>query len=704
MRSTRWSAFGPFLALLIMVGTLAPATAQKVPAAGHGLNAADMDPGVAPGEDFYRFANGGWIDRAQIPSYSGSYSVFTELRDGTRQQLLGLLRETGDGPSVPEGSDAWKAAAMFRQGSDMEARNALGLDPIRPQLAEIAAIDDVEALHAFLMTSQMRGIDGLFTLGVMPDVNDSAVNAVYLWPGYLGLPNRDYYLDEGADEDATREAYIATSADLLVLAGEEPEAARANAEAAFALERSLAAATMTREDQQDFALINNPRSLDELAALYPHVDWPAYTAGFGIEGVDTIFVGDLGYVDALPGIVDATPIETFRTFLALELLWSTAPLLDETTGETAFAFTGGVLDGVTEQRPLEERVLDDVNAELGEALGQLYVEAYFPPEAKAEISDMVDAMLVAFGQRIEANPWMSAETKVRAREKLDAMTVKVGYPDTWRSYASVEIGETYLDSLTSAMRANYAYQFAQAGKPVDPATWDDPPQTVNAYYNPLANEIVFPAGILQAPFFDYQADAATNFGGVGYVIGHEITHGFDLQGSQFDADGNLANWWAESDLARFTELNGALAAQYSTIEVLPGLHVNGQLTITENAADLGGLQIAYDALGVYLAEHGGTPVATPWSTPDASPEASPVAGFDLATATPQQRFFLSAATVWRQKIREEALATQVRTDPHSPSTVRGTMPLRNMDAFYEAFDIQPGDPMYLAPEERIVIW
>ncbi|MBA2521279.1 MAG: M13 family metallopeptidase [Chloroflexia bacterium] len=441
-------------------------------------------------------------------------------------------------------------------------------------------------------------------------------------------------------------------------------------QAVYDLERALAEPTLTREEQQDFALANNPRTMDEPRALDPLMDWDAYLAALGLTDIEELIVTDLGYLEALDDIVRDTPIAVLKDFVKLEVLWSFADFLGEDIGATAFAFQGGVLGGVAEQRPLEERTLDQTSSMLGDAIGRLYVDAYFPPEAKEEITVLVDALIVAFRAWLEANSWMPAETKAKALEKLAAMGVNA---ETRRN----------LD---------------KAGKPVDRSEWFVPPQVVNAFYDPTANEIVFPAAILQAPYFDYQADPALNFGGIGFVIGHEITHGFDLQGAQFDAQGNLSDWWTEEDYARFDELNERVVAQYGAIEVLPGLNVDGQITVTENVADLGGVQVAYDALEIYLAAEGEADAL-------ASPVASPVAAaFAFESLTPQQRFFISAATVWREQSRDEALETRVRTDVHAPSMLRETLPIRNMDEFHEAFEIEPGEPMYLPPEERIVIW
>lgn len=710
MRSARWYLLSLLLAIGIVLPTLSPVTARQ--GAVRGIDPTNMDLTVEPGEDFYRFVNGGWLDRTEIPGDEGSYGVFNELDDLTREQLLALLNEVSRSSDLQEGSDEWKAAELYAQGMDIDARNARGIEPIQPVLDEIEGISSLEDLHAFQQTAGFEWLTGIFWVFVLPDLADSSVNAAYLSGPFLGMPNRDYYLEDEEGNADVREAYIATVAELLQYTGYDATEAEAAAQSVYDFEASLAATTLTREEQQDFSLLYNPMTLDELTEAYPMMDWDAYMTELGIAGTETLVVTEPRYLDALAGLLTAADLEVVKDFYKMEVFWSFADYLSEDIGETAFTFTGEALEGTTEQRSLDERTLDQTSQMLGEAIGKLYVEQYFPPEAKEEIEALVDALIVAFRARLEANPWMSETTKARALEKLDALIVKVGYPDTWRTYVDVEIGDTYYSSFLSAANAETRYQLAKAGKPVDRDEWFVPPQVVNAFYDVTTNSILFPAAILQAPFFDYQADPAINFGGIGFVIGHEITHGFDVGGSQFDAQGNLANWWTEEDQARFGELNDKVAVQYSEIEVSPGLAVDGQITVGENVADLGGLQTAYDALEIYLATEGdaraladmaASPAATPVATPLATPMASPVA-FDPAALTPQQLFFISAATVWREETREASLETQVRSDDHAPAKVRGTQPLRNMDAFYDAFGIQPGDAMYLPPDERVVVW
>ncbi|HLL49138.1 MAG TPA: M13 family metallopeptidase [Thermomicrobiales bacterium] len=688
--------------------TLAQGTAVATPAAEfvHGVDLADMDLSVAPEVDFYEFANGGWLNRTVIPADRPAYDVFTALNDRTIAQLLNLLRSASGPDGALPGSDQAKAATLFTQGMDTVERDRQGLEPIRDAIDRIAAIDSEDAYHAYLERAYhaylerapFDGVGATLPLSVFPDLNESTTNALYLGGPTLGLPNRDYYLDDEPSLVPVRETYVETGAALLTAAGYTADEAQEVAQAVYDFEKALAAETLTREQQQDFSLQNNPMTLDELTVAYPDMNWSGYLRSVGVSGVDEVIVTETGYVKALSGIIDATPIETLRAYLMLGLVSSWAEALSDELGETAFRFSQ-VLTGLEARPMLEERVLDQVNGAVPDAVGKLYVSAHFPPEAKAAIEELTQDVLAAFRDRLEANLWMTAETKAKAVEKLDAVTVKVGYPEEWETYEAVEPAESYAGSLRSALEVRLREEFAKAGNPVDRTEWDIPSQLVNAFYNPLANEIVFPAAILQPPFFDYEADPASNYGAIGYVIGHEITHGFDLIGSQFDSDGNFANWWTNEDRERFLALNEALAEQYAAIEVAPGLFVNGQITVGENTADLGGIQNAYAALLFRLVEEGGAPGASPVAG------ATPVAaGVISPPFTPEQRFFIAAASVWRNKTRPEFLELLVRSDSHAPGSVRATQPLRNADPFFSTFRIEAGDPMWLPPEERIVIW
>ncbi len=489
---------------------------------------------------------------------------------------------------------------------------------------------------------------------------------------------------------ALRQTYRDTGAALLIATGYPTEDAAATAEAVYDFEQRLMAATLTREQKQDYGLQYNPMTLDALAAAYPAMDWPAYLSALGISGVDRVIVGDSGYLAALPDIMAETPAETLRAYLTLRLMMAWADALSEEIGTTAFALTQA-LSGLETPPPLEERVLERVNGAVPDAVGKLYVAAHLPPEAKAAMEALTHDVLAAFRQRLEANPWMTPTTKAEALRKLAAVTIKVGYPDRWETYEAVALADSFVGSLRSALAMRLAEHFAKAGHPVDRGQWTRPVQDVDAFYVPPENAMFFSASILQPPFFDYEADAASNLGGIGFIAGHEITHGFDLGGSQFDGEGNLRDWWTADDRQRFLALNEALAAQYAAIEVAPGLFVNGQFTVIENSADLGGIQNAYAALLANLGEDELAAAASPpsWATPAAAAVTPPF--------TPRQRFFIAAAATWRIAIRPEALELFVRNDTHSPDVVRGTQPLRNADPFFAAFGIEPDDPIWLPP-------
>lgn len=707
MTSTRSLAALAVLAAGLLAAPVAPALAQvatplpaSTPGAAtvHGIDLADMDLSVAPGDDFNAFANGGWLRDATIRPDRSSTGGFTDLDDDTTRFLLDLMARQAAATDLEPGSDQAKAVAFFAQGMDEAERARLGVEPIRPQIERIAAIESLDDFHAYQQASQFDGVAGALSMGVGTDLADTTRHALYLGGPWLGLPNRDYYLDDTIGTPEIRQAYNETNAGFLEYAGYAPEEAARLAEAVFELETALAAPTLTREQQQDANLANNPRTLDELQAAYPAMDWTAAQEALGIPVQDRVIVTEIGYLDALPGILADADIETIKAWLTTELMWTWAGVLSEEIGETGFDFGGRVLGGQEQRSPLDERVLSRVEGAMGDAIGQLYVAEKFPPEAKAEMERLTADLIAAFRTRLEANPWMTEETRAKALEKLGNIVVKVGYPDEWETYEEVEIGPSFAETAVSAYNASLRESLDKIDQPVDRTEWDVNAQTVNAFYSPLDNAIVFPAGILQPPFFDLEADPAVNYGAIGFVIGHEITHGFDLSGSQFDAQGNLSDWWTGEDRERFLALNDRLAEQYSAIEVLPGVFINGQLTVTENAADLGGIQVAWDALQIRLAEEGlATPVA-----------ATPVAGDEgLVVAppfTPEQEFYIAAATVWRQKIRDAALATQVNSGVHSPGSVRAVQPLRNHDPFYPTFGIGPDDAEWLAPEERVVIW
>jgi predicted metalloendopeptidase len=678
-----------FLSLMPIAGVVAQtpqaspvASPAATPGAAHGIQIGDMDLTVDPGEDFYQFANGGWLERAKLPADKPAFGVSDEIDDQVQTELFSVMEGMDTDPASADG----KARAIYDQYLDMETRDAQGVEPLRPILDQTSAIASVPDGMAFQAHADNYQLPGLFVVYPSPLPEDATINAGNIQGPILSLPSEDYYLDDSEEGQAIRDAWIDTTTQLLVILGYSEDEARSAAEAVMAFETKLVGIkTPDAELNSNPAAQNNPRTLAELDAMVPSMDWEALVKETHLpDTTDTLIVVDLPYMEKLQGLLDDADPDILRYLFDTQLIWTYAPYLTTETGALAFAFQGGVLYGVPERRPIDERALQAVKDWFPDTLGRAYVAEYFPPEAKAEIEALVDNLLAAFRIRIEQNPWMSEATKQRALEKLDLVAVKVGYPDEWETYDDVVVGDSLVATILSAYDVDNAEGLGRVGQPVDRTEWFMPPFEVNAYYNPSLNEIVFPAAILQPPFFDPNADLASNYGGIGMVIGHEITHGFDISGSQFDGYGNLSQWWTEEDYAAFQGLNEQVIAQYSGIEILPDLMVDGELTVTENVADLGGLQIAYDALMIALDADGQE--HTPWFL------------------TQQQRFFIAAARNWRQVATPQYYQAAVASDSHAPAPVRGVQPLRQMDQFYDAFDIGPGDAEYLPPDERILVW
>ncbi len=658
------------------------ATPGATPEASLGIQAADMDLATDPGDDFYQFANGGWLARTELPADDPAYGVFNEINDQVTVQITTVV----DGLEADGETDTGKVRTVYDQVIDVDARNANGIDPIRPILDSVLAIDSIEAGLAYQQRSYASdNMFGLFIPYGQAAPEDATTTVTWLYGPFLSLPSTSYYLDDSEDSQAVRDAWVETTTQLLMQLGYTEADAATAAEAVMALETELASVVTPEEVLfSDPNAQNNPRTIEELSELLPAFDWNAFVTENGLTGVETVNVSDIAYLEALDGVLaNADPL-IMQYIYASELVWGFSSLLTTEIEEIAFGFQGPILSGTTEQQPIEERALGLVKSIYPDALGQAYVDEAFPPEAKAEVETLVDNLIAAFRIRIEESAWMSEETKVEALEKLDLMSVKVGYPDVWKTYENVAVGDSLFASAFNGFHHQTLENLEKIGEPVDRDEWLIGAYVVNAYYNPSLNEIVFPAGILQSPFFDVDADFATNYGGIGAVIGHEITHGFDLGGSQYDGLGNLVSWWTEEDYAAFTALNDQVVAHYSGVEVAPGVMANGEISVTENVADMGGVQVAYDALLIALETDGQE--ETPWFL------------------TQQQRFFISWATNWRSLITPQYLERLLSSDPHAPGAARGVEPSRHMDQFYTAFNIGPGDPEYLAPEDRIVIW
>lgn len=654
-----------------------------------GIDLALMNNEVSPKDDFFEYVNGTWLKNNEIPEDRTRWGSFDELRKKTDADVLAILEAAANDKDLDPNSDQGKAVALFKTIMDVDARNKQGIEPVKPYLEKIAAISNVKDLQEFMIEMEPLGGMGFFGFGVGADSKDSNKNVVYLGTSGLGLPDRDYYVKDDKDSQEKREKYVAHITRMLQFLGDSEEDAAAAAKQILAFETKLAEPRMDKVERRDARKRYNPRSVADLEKMVPVVDWKNYMDRVGLKGVDTVIVGQVKYTESLNDILAEQNVNDWKAYLRWSAFNDAAGMLSEDIEKANWEFYSKTLRGAEKQRPLEERALARVNRTLGEALGQLYVSKKFPPEAKQKAEKMIGNVLKAFENRIQVLPWMGDETKAKAIEKLQATTVKVAYPDKWKDYSALEIksadeGGSYFQNMLNAANWNYKKDIDKLGKPVDKSEWYMAPQVVNAYFNPSYNEIVFPAAILQPPFYNYTADEAVNYGGIGAVIGHEISHSFDDSGSRFDKDGNLNNWWTDKDLEEFTALGDALANQFSAIEVLPETFVNGKFTLGENIGDLGGINAAYDGLMLHFAESG-------------KPE--PIDGF-----TAEQRFFMSWATVWRSKYRDEALKNQVKTDPHSPGMVRATQPLLNVESFYEAFDIKEGDKMYLAPADRVKIW
>jgi putative endopeptidase len=685
----RYYSYAGIAVFMILIASCSGTTSEKKLPEGVGILMSNMDTTVSPGEDFFRYANGGWLDRAQIPADRGAWGSFYELREKTEADVLEVLKSASTNTEYAEGSDQRKVADFFEIGMDSMLAERVGLRPLDSFMKQIEAIATKADIQEYFTTQQLHGGHAFFIAQIYPDLKKSDVINIYLVGAGIGLPERDYYFDKSAKSRETREKYVAHVARMLELSGVDKASATRQANAIMKIETTLAEGTLKKEDKRNPDKIYNKRSVDQLRTLLPTFSWNDYFADLGLTDVDSVVVEDIDFLPAVEKVIATTPIDDLKAYLRWHLINLTAPYLNHEFVEADFDFYSTYLEGVEQLRPRWRRVLAKTDGVLGEALGKLYVEKHFPPGAKQKAMEMVDNIKRAFGERIKKLDWMSDSTKEKALEKLASFNVKIGYPDEWRDYSELVVDRnpetaSYVKNVLNANRFNLERVIAKFGKPVDRKEWEMTPQTVNAYYNPLFNEIVFPAAILQPPFYDYRADEAVNYGGMGAVIGHEISHGFDDQGSRFDGNGNLRNWWTEEDLSRFREKGKALAEQFSKYEPLDSVFVNGEFTLGENIGDLGGLSVAYDGLQLFFKENG---------------RPGPIDGF-----TPEQRFFLSWATIWRIKYRDETLRTRIKTDPHAPGMYRAIGPLTNMDAFYETFGISKGDPMYRPDSDRVKIW
>ena len=661
-----------------------PATTPQL--GSFGVDLTSRDTSVKPGDDFNRYASGHWIDTYQLKDYESSYGAFNELRDRSEDQVHALIDGLLARKDLLPGSNGQKLRDYYTSYMNRTARDAAGIKPLQPVLTRIAAIDSKAALIAAFANAAIDGSDAPLGLYVGTDRKDPDSYLVGLGVGGLGLPDRDYYLNPDARFVKIREAYVAHIQRMLGFAGVSEADAKPRAEAILALETALAKPQWDRVKLRDRDKTYNVVTFAQLQQQYPGYDWAAQLRAQQMPQPVRLNISTPDVIGPVIDVINATPLAAWRDYLTFHAIDGNASLLSTQIDEASFAFNGKVLNGQKAQREDWKRAVALVGSGngLGEALGELYVARYFKPEAKLAMDKLVENLRAALRQNIEHIDWMSDATKVEAYRKLSTFRPKIGYPSKWKDYSSVTIKPNDLLGNAIAMRQyNRADQNRRIGQKTDREEWGMTPQTVNAYYNSTFNEIVFPAAILQPPFFDVNADPAVNYGGIGAVIGHEMGHGFDDQGSKSDADGIQRNWWTDADRARFDARTKALGAQYNSYCPLPGQCVNGGLTMGENLGDLGGLSMAYTAYQLSLK---GKP--------------APVIG----GLTGDQRFYLAWAQVWRGKYRDEALLNLIKTNPHSPSMYRANGPLRNIDAWYKAFNVKPGDAMYLPPEQRVRIW
>lgn len=649
-----------------------------------GIDKDNVDPSVRLQDDFYKHVNGTWLKNTQIPADKAVWGSFTVLDDQVQPQLQSIIEGISKNGTPAAGSDQQKIADLYASYLDTAAIDALGIKPLHPLFAKIDALHDKNQIPALVAYFNRVGILSPLDFAVNQDDKDSTVYAVDLSQSGLGLPDRDYYLkDDDAKLKAAREAYAKHIEKMLSMAGDTNAAV--SAQTVLAIETALAKVQWTKVELRDPIKGYNKIDVAKMNALTPGFDFQSYLAALGVAGkVNYTIVGQPSYFTGFAKVLQEMPLDAWKTYFKWHALSSNAGMLPTNFADENFAFYGTTLHGVPEQKPRWKRAVDKVNGGLGEALGKAYAAKYFPPEYKAKMENLVGNLLAAYQQSINKLEWMSPATKKQAQLKLKTMVTKIGYPDKWRDYSGLTIAKD--DLVGNSLRANEfesQYQIDQLGKPIDRAQWGMTPQTVNAQYNPQMNDITFPAAILRPPFFNSDADDAVNYGGIGAVIGHEISHAFDDQGSQYDEKGNLRDWWTASDHKKFAAKTAALVKQYNAFSPMPGYFVNGELTLGENIADNSGLAIATKAYKLSL---NGKPAAV-------------IDGF-----TGEQRLYIGWAQVWQMKMRDASTLVQIKTDPHSPAAFRGNGPLRNQPDFFKAFGIKAGDQMYLAPKDRVIIW
>lgn len=659
----------------------APATAQG---AVHGVNKADMDMSVRPGDDFYQYAGGGWLKANPMkPEYS-SYGVFNDLAETNRKQIRELFENLSKEKHA-FGSVGQKVADLYNMAMDSVRLNKEGAAPLQKDLDKVKAFSKKADFTAFIADQHLYKGNPFFGIGVDTDLKNSDLNVMWLSAGTSGLPDRDYYLNTDADSKKKQEAYRAYLSKIFQLSGYKKKEAEKAAKVIYNIEYQFAEAKMSRAEARDYNKLYNIYTIDMLQKDYPAIQWAKYFELMGVKDVKQVILTEPKVMAVAQKLMSTLSEQDIKYYVAGLIIKSSTSVLSDDFVNANFDFYGRLLNGQKEQKARWKRALGFPNSLLGEAVGELYVSKYFAGESKAKMLKLIDNLRKALATRIANLAWMNDTTKINALVKLNSFTVKVGYPDKWRDYSKLTIdpAKSLYDNVAAATYVETLRNLEKFGKPVDKSEWGMTPQTVNAYYNPTTNEICFPAAILQAPFFDVNADDATNYGAIGVVIGHEMTHGFDDQGRNFNADGNMVDWWTVGDSKRFTAAAEKLAAQFDQITVVGDLKANGHLTLGENIADQGGLRISYDA----------------FKTTQQFQEGKDIDGF-----TPAQRFYLSYGRIWAEHMTEEAIYQQTKSDPHSIGRNRVNATLRNIDTWYDAFGVKEGDKMWLAPAERAIVW
>jgi len=656
------------------------AKSVETPALVSGVQLDALDLETRPQDDFYQFANGAWLDRTEIPEIYSGYTVYHQVYEDAEQALKTIIESAAANPGAP-GSESQKVGDIYNSFLDEKTINALGVEAVRPELDMVAGIESRQDLVRVMARLSRMGIDTPYRIAIWPDLKDSSQYVVYFEQSGITMPDRDYYLEtENENFKTARDALPGYVTSMLTLAGSDP----GKAEAVYAIEAEIAQAHWDKVANRDPEKGYNPYARDGLAELGLNQDWSATLSELGFESVDKLIISQPSYFEALDGMLGNVSLDDWKAYLAFRVMDSRGSQLDKVTADTRFDYRARTLNGQQEERPRWKLAISIVNGSVGEAVGKLYVSEYFPPEAKARMKVLVDNVIATLDGSLNDLEWMSEETRIKAKEKLSKFTPKIGYPDEWKDYSNLEIvNGDHMGNLRRVIEWAHQQEIDKLSRPVDKKEWFMTPQTVNAYYDPTKNEIVFPAARLQPPFFQLNADDAINYGAVGGVIGHEISHGFDDQGSKFDGDGNLENWWTEADRAAFEERSSVVVEQYNRYEPIPGMNINGELTLGENIGDLSGVAMAYRA---YITSLNG-----------AEPEV--IDGF-----TGPQRFFIGYAMSRRGKYQEAAAINQISSDPHSPLKYRVNGVYRNLDSFHEAFNTQEGDGMWLAPEDRVRIW